>query len=233
MDVTRNQQLNRAARGLLASALAATALALACSSPSEPAAADASAGSGGTGAAGAGGADGSSGGVSGGATGGAAGYAFGHCPTTTPSICSVEDTCSVLQCGEPWSPLDAQGCMRPPCLADEDCAAEDRCVLPHMWAPGCYPSEWSCGLTFPGREGTCFCDAQTADCQRGPVCVPTAVAPPAEDCTFPLESAPCSMLVETVSALFSILGSVSGAAHDAMQACYDKLKPALKTLGCE
>ncbi|MBX3129194.1 MAG: hypothetical protein KF718_20925 [Polyangiaceae bacterium] len=226
--------MTRAARVLLVGALLALPFG-ACSSPIESTEGDASTGGGGSGGApagGTGGADASSGGVGGGATGGWGGYAFGHCDVPTPSSCSLEQTCKQLGCGQGWARLDTSGCLRANCKADEDCAPGERCISPHLVALGCFGSRLEGGCFVHEPTGDCLCTL-TADC-RGPLlCVPLTVAPPESDCSYPAEHMTCLALMDATEALLGASSITTGAAKDAMQACYDKLKPELAKLGCE
>jgi hypothetical protein len=118
-----------------------------------------------------------------------------HCPTNPleggqpRSSCSLEATCDVLRCGDPWSGFDENGCRRLHCSSQADCAGTERCVPAVLGGHfDCYSSVYeSC------REycGSCSC-GWSDDCSTAAFCQPVAIFPHENDCRFDAE--PCEAL---------------------------------------
>jgi hypothetical protein len=91
---------------------------------------------------------------------------FAECAVPPPSACSVEDTCAQLGCG--GLVFDADGCRRPDCTSDEECAEDERCVTTSI------PSSF-CDYSPDGE--TCNCSGPTVDL-NGSLCNPVSVVGP-------------------------------------------------------
>ena len=72
-----------------------------------------------------------------------------QCEVRPASTCSFEDTCAQINCGGPQ--FDENGCQRPTCEEDEDCASGEECV--HLDAT--FTS--ACDMA----SGTCQCSGAT------------------------------------------------------------------------
>ena len=159
-----------------------------------------SGGSGGSSAGGAG--DGGNGAVSGaaGSDGGAAGEPGCTPFLVSPSDCSREDTCRVLECGAPWSLYDAQGCDRTECTETGTCPAGERCVPAPVlgkYDDPCFYHPDSCSID----EDECFCSVWE-ECIPLAVCLPIAEFPPERDCPIddPMDCLALAQAVETLEA---------------------------------
>ncbi|MBM4362290.1 MAG: hypothetical protein FJ104_06390 [Deltaproteobacteria bacterium] len=91
---------------------------------------------------------GSDAGVGGSGTGGggSGGGPFAQCELPPPSTCSREATCEAIDCG--GLEFTEEGCKRPPCERERDCAEGERCVaLGCAFVGACEPdgSRCSCG----------------------------------------------------------------------------------------
>jgi hypothetical protein len=80
---------------------------------------------------------------------------FDACTEPPNSACGHDDFCAVMQCGDPNSMFDAQGCRRKTCADDADCARGQVCHDTAM--QGCLPSAgYACA---PAPDGVCNCPA--------------------------------------------------------------------------
>lgn len=144
---------------------------------------------------------------------------FGGCPLS-------QQACAPA-CGTPPSPFDADGCLRRPCTADGECAADERCFRGQDFGL-CESSGRSCS---EDPDGTCLCTADD-DCGGGH-CIPAAElprveAPPVEDvadlfvgCTgsrvrlfAPDVEDPCNAATELARAQISFRSTELGAVLD-------------------
>ena len=83
---------------------------------------------------------------------------FDACAEPPNSACNVEDFCAIMQCGDPNSGFDAQGCRRTTCANDADCEPGQVCHDTYM--QGCVPSAgYACA---PATDGVCHCPANAA-----------------------------------------------------------------------
>jgi hypothetical protein len=116
-----------------------------------------------------------------------------------PTGCAVEwlppvcwgVACEDLECGEPWSRLDADGCARPECVTDADCAADRHCS-PRFVAAPCVS-----GLNCSDEGGMCLCGGNLG-CNldaRG-YCLDRTEFPPAELCAA--MHVPCEYLADRI-----------------------------------
>lgn len=113
-------------------------------------------GSGSSGSTGSGGSDGTAGDTAGG----------GACPPNDAFNCSAPVDCDAMDCGDPWSWFDADGCMRMPCqMGMDSCPDGERCYAPAMDG-GCVGSTIFCEDSDMG----CACGG-TDDC-GGSFCLP-------------------------------------------------------------
>lgn len=92
---------------------------------------------------------------------------FESCALPPPSTCDRADTCELIGCG--GTQFAADGCGRPACKKDEDCASDERCVaLPAKLTSFCSYSS----------AGTCECAGGTS-ALPGAFCNPISdVGPP-------------------------------------------------------
>ncbi len=94
------------------------------------------------------------------------------CPGNPLFTCSVAFTCMDFPCGGLQDRLDADGCPRLPCDADEPCPAGQVCYETGVWG-GCNASG-----VFCEQEGLkCSC-SMSLDCQDVSYCVPADIGPP-------------------------------------------------------
>jgi hypothetical protein len=84
---------------------------------------------------------------------------FAGCQSPPASMCSVADTCALRGCDTPE--LDAQGCRRPACAADDECPSDERCMVVDC-------SNTSRCFVWPG--GVCDCNETEVSCIRGKLC---------------------------------------------------------------
>ena len=151
-----------------------------------------------------------------------------QCSVAPPSTCSHEGTCSALECGQPWSLVDGNGCERPACSSDSDCGLDERCLPSALVKLGCQGSTLeSCK---PDAKVGCACGF-TADCVGFVRCVPKALAPEASDCAF--ISSSCVVITEQVASMETLLVEVTGAStRIALEKCLITLQGQLASLGC-
>ena len=96
------------------------------------------------------------------------------------SNCSFATTCAQVNCGDKSSQIDENGCRRPKCLKDAECAADERCLPSSLATSNCLPT----ALTFCQLwQGKCGCTT-SADCGGHINCVPQGLAPKEADCTL-------------------------------------------------
>lgn len=82
--------------------------------------------------------------------------------------CAVD--CDGFECGEPTSGFDEDGCLRDPCIYDNDCPSSERCVFSPAGGEGGGAGEsaevcvtvWS--ICEPNENGRCSCGGGAA-CQ--------------------------------------------------------------------
>jgi hypothetical protein len=123
---------------------------------------------------------GASGSPSIGGSGGSTGFA--QCGSHTPdSQCTQAATCAQTACGAQMSQLDTNGCVRPNCRADTDCAASELCFpgpvanqLDARFAPTCVLQ----------ADSTCKCTGKDARSGAGAYCVERALALGDWGCTW-------------------------------------------------
>jgi hypothetical protein len=107
---------------------------------------------------------------------------FSTCDVPPPSWCSRADTCAVLPCDT--LEFDSNGCKRPECTSDTDCASTDRCVFEQC------RSTSSCAYI---PDGTCQCGGPDP-CINARFCNPIADYGPRGQWTaleFTQASGPC------------------------------------------
>jgi hypothetical protein len=89
--------------------------------------------------------------------------------------CDEPNDCGDLDCGGYLSPWDADGCLRPACESDDDCADGMGCLDAVDWG-GCFSSD---PIACSDADGTCTCSgANLPDC-GGRICIPEDALPPA------------------------------------------------------
>jgi hypothetical protein len=136
----------------------------------------------------------------------------GH--STVVSTCSFADTCELLNCGEPFSQVDAAGCLRAPCESSRQCASGERCVPGVVHGVSCYSSVIeSCFVACDH----CDCFA-SADCKELAFCLDADDYPPSADCD--LSDQDCSRLEGFLSDLDR--ASFEDDTADAVAACVTK-----------
>ena len=89
------------------------------------------------------------------------------CDILPEFTCSTGVDCGQVSCGDPFSPFDAEGCLRPSC----PCVDGEVCFRPVDWG-GCTSSELFCE-DVPGQG--CLCGG-TDDC-GGSYCLPADQVP--------------------------------------------------------
>jgi len=94
-----------------------------------------------------------------------------ECPEVSGFNCLGPVNCEDgFQCGDLSSPFDSDGCLRPSCNSDEDCAEGDRCYIGQDFGD-CLSSN-----VFCDQEGDmCLCGSSD-DC-GGAFCVPQEIYP--------------------------------------------------------
>jgi hypothetical protein len=98
-----------------------------------------------------------------------------RCPDVRAFQCAEPIDCPPGSCGDPLSPFDADGCMRPPCTMHEQCEPGLACVRAEDYG-GCASSGLYC--SDDPRVGQCLC-VSTPDCGGGH-CLPEDEVPPLE-----------------------------------------------------
>lgn len=143
-----------------------------------------------------------------GGSGGGSGF-VPFAPQCDPAVgfkseCSFDETCAQLQCGDGFSPFDANGCSRY-CDVSSDCGPGERCrhtslVVADEECPYLGSEVEGCLV----EDGQCSCSI-TADCTRPSICVDATVYPESLDCA--VETATCGQLNELQAAVRFILDS--------------------------
>ena len=135
------------------------------------------------------------------------------------STCSFAETCPLVSCGQATSQVDKNGCRRPACLKDTDCASDERCLPSPLAVQGCLPSQIAGCEKYPPSFGSvCQCTT-SSDCGGFIRCVPEALAPEANDCT-PAANPNCSTLMDHLGAITN-QATVSGLAPELVQKLND------------
>ena len=146
--------------------------------------------------------------------------------TLTTNCGSSEEACKMLDCGEPWSAFDENGCYRKACYTSASCASGERCVAPIL------VGQTSCISSTYGDlslDSGCECVfAESGDCSENGYCLPLADYPPANDCVTAGKT--CDELIAwaTTFEFFNLPGLIDTTdLQDAFIACQAKVEKAL------
>jgi hypothetical protein len=147
---------------------------------------------------------------------------------TLTSTCdsSLEEVCGWLDCGEPWSQFDENGCYRTACSNSSACGAGERCIVPLLLGhTECLPS----GYTDLSLGSDCECTfGVTGDCGTHGFCLPEADHPPTDDCDLSEKNCDELSLWLSPFELYSLpsTGETTDV-EDALSACRTQIETAL------
>lgn len=145
--------------------------------------------------------------------------------------CSGREVCGSMSCGRPESYFDANGCWRPPCQGDFDCAGGERCLHTALSVGyQCTPSVLeSCNKA---ETGECGCSV-SSDCGTRTHCVSAVEVPREGDCAF--ETSSCIELnsaLDVLSLASDGLSRNAGPMRQALDACLQSVRNLLAARSC-